>query len=99
MNIEERFHDAALDVCRWETAYRAACSARERCTEMSKPDYRTGDPGQGPCYLEDEEVELCQACTKRRAGVPALNVVKSKRRYAKRKLFRAYATLTGHMTV
>jgi len=87
-----KFEQAALEFCHREERLSEYRKAMKRCTEMSRPDYPNGDPGQGPCYLQAGlgHEEMCDACRNRIESRAGWETALAKRRQAKRRLMYAY---------
>lgn len=63
------------------------------CTEKSKSDYRTGDPGQGPCDIHDPEAGRCERCEARFRNRQDYRSALKKRTAAKRRVVLAWISI------
>lgn len=84
---------AASDFCREELLIRAAKSSLLRCTNRDDGDHTIGDWGIAPCDADTPVDDMCDACKKRFAGLPAYRGSLRRRNLAKARMLRAFRRL------
>ena len=91
MTATERFNSAALDFAEHDRALLEMKRQTKRCTERSKPDLVSGDPGQGWCDPSPAgDGTRCEACQARVDNLPLYRSHIRARSSAKRKMQRWY---------
>jgi hypothetical protein len=87
--INDRLLAAVFDFCDACESLLVLRRSDCRCTEFSRGDYTTGDPGSDACdwRMKDGD-DLCEACQSRKDSYPAFKAAIAKRNAAKRRMLR-----------